>query len=291
MPRLSPLDIGATFVNHVLANLDPRRLFLTGDPTFAITCRSWAASWSGRPSLRSSARRMAQVHWRDGSSRYVVYGLVVSLVPASLTSTTSRRCGSSPFRSSGSSWWGSARARCWTAPPASGGAGRAARRDRRPGGAFQFGFWREGPAWLRLRWPFPRSSMRRWRPALCRSTCGMRGTFRATSRPTYGALRGMDRTAFVRLPTDQLPPAGAIVLGTDNVGACEVLVQDGDYIAYRAGASPRPDSSRTATSRPSAPPLNTLGRRSPVGPPRPTPRWHARCAGRTQRNWRANRIV
>jgi len=54
----------------------------------------------------------------------------------------------------------------------------------------------------------------------------------------YGALQGMDRSAFVRLRNDEIPPAGAVVLGTDKTcGACEVLAEDGDYIAYRAADS------------------------------------------------------
>jgi hypothetical protein len=54
----------------------------------------------------------------------------------------------------------------------------------------------------------------------------------------YGALRGMGRASFVRLKSDEVPPAGAVVLGTDKTcGTCEVLAEDGDYIAYRAGAS------------------------------------------------------
>ena len=55
----------------------------------------------------------------------------------------------------------------------------------------------------------------------------------------YGALRGIDRSAFVHLRADELAPSGAIVLGTDkNCGSCDVLSEDGDYIAYRAGGSP-----------------------------------------------------
>ena len=48
----------------------------------------------------------------------------------------------------------------------------------------------------------------------------------------------MDRDSFVRLRSDEVPPAGAVVLGTDkSCGSCEVLLEDGDYIAYRAGES------------------------------------------------------
>ena len=54
----------------------------------------------------------------------------------------------------------------------------------------------------------------------------------------YGALSGMDRSSFVRLAPDEVPPPGAIVLGTDkSCGSCDVLAEEGDYIAYRASSS------------------------------------------------------
>ena len=65
----------------------------------------------------------------------------------------------------------------------------------------------------------------------------------------YGALRGLDRSDFVRLRPGELPPAGSVVLGTDKeCGSREVLFEDGDYIAYRAEIARLPASSPTVTS-------------------------------------------
>jgi hypothetical protein len=182
--------------------------------------------------------RVAHGSHRDPFVRYVIYGLLVSLVPASLTIDDFHTLrlvafpvfllllvgAGAAFLASGPrlhryALWGLAAATLAQAA------------------VFQVGFWRDGPhrgGAFDEAFPgvFEAALATGARPIYLRDLGNVPGYIEAY---WYGALRGMDRSAFVRLPTDQVPPAGAIVLGTDqNCGSCEVLAQDGDYIAYRA---------------------------------------------------------
>ena len=241
-PGMSPLDIGTTFLAHVLANVDPRSLFLVGDPNIRHHVPVMGSVLVGTAVLAIvGLGRVAQVRWRDGWSRYVVYGLLVSLVPASLTIDDFHTLRLIAFPVFGlllvgiGAHWLSERAyghrvvlvgllvvTCAQAL------------------AFQFGFWRQGPErGYAFDGAFPAvfdaALSTGASPIYLRDQGNIPGYIEAY---WYGALRGIDRASFVRLQTGEIPPAGAVVLGTDkSCGPCEVLLEDGDYIAYRAGAS------------------------------------------------------
>ena len=84
-PGMSPVDIGATFSNHALANLDPRQMLLLGDLNIrhhlpvmgSVLVATWVLVIVGLD-------RLAHGLWRDSWNRYLLYGLLVALVPASL---------------------------------------------------------------------------------------------------------------------------------------------------------------------------------------------------------------
>jgi hypothetical protein len=52
----------------------------------------------------------------------------------------------------------------------------------------------------------------------------------------YGTLRGMDRTVR-RARSDEVPPPARSCWGPKDLRVVRVIAEDGDYIAYRAGAS------------------------------------------------------
>lgn len=241
-PGMSPFEIGSTFVGHALANVDPRSLFLVGDPNIRHHVPVMGSVLVGTAVLAIvGLGRVVLGRWRDGWSRYVVYGLLVSLVPASLTIDnfhTLRLIAFPVFAvllvGIGTHWL-----------------------SERSNGhrvvligllvvtiaqalVFQLGFWRQGPERgyaFDAAFPavFDAALSTGASPIYLRDQGNLPGYIEAY---WYGALRGMDRASFVRLRPDEIPPEGAVVLGTDkSCGLCDVLLEDGDYIAYRAGAS------------------------------------------------------
>lgn len=241
-PGMSPFDIGSTFLGHVLANLDPRSLFLLGDPNIRHHVPVMGSVLVGTAVLAIvGLGTVAYGRWRDGWSRYVVYGLLVALVPASLTIDNFHTLRLIAF-------------------PVFGlllaGIGAHWLLERSSGHRvvligllvvtvtqaliFQLGFWRQGPDRgyaFDAAFPavFDAALSTGASPIYLRDQGNIPGYIEAY---WYGALRGMDRASFVRLRPDEIPPAGAVVLGTNKAcGLCEVLLEDGDYIAYRAGGS------------------------------------------------------
>ena len=241
-PGMSPIDIGSTFVSHVLANLDPRHLLLLGDPNIRHHVPVMGSVLVGSVVIAIiGLDRVAHGRWRDGWARYVVYGLLVSLVPASLTIDDFHTLRLIAFPVFGlllvgiGAQWLDER----------GGyhrllLGGLVLATVAQGLVFQVGFWQQGPgrgyAFDEAFPPvFEAAASTGVRPIYLRDRGDLPGYIEAY---WYGALQGMDRSSFVRLRSDEIPPPGAIVLGTDkSCGACEVLLEDGDYIAYRAGES------------------------------------------------------
>ena len=100
-PDMSPIDIAATFLNHVLANVDPRSLLLLGDSNIRHHVPVMGSVLIGTCILvLIGLDRVAHGRWRDPWARYLVYGLLVALVPASLTIDEFTPSGSSPCRCS-----------------------------------------------------------------------------------------------------------------------------------------------------------------------------------------------
>lgn len=239
-PGVPLTDIASQFINHVLANLDPRRLLLLGDPNIRHHVPVMGSVLAATLALvLIGLDRVAHGEHRDPWVRYVLYGLGVALVPASLTIDdfhTLRLIALPVFlllvAAMGARWLAER-----------GGVYRAgllalAALSFVQGAVFQLGFWREGPGRggaFDAAFPtvFEAALATGERPIYLRDQGNLPGYIEAY---WYGTLRGMTRDDFVRLRPDELPPAGAIVLGTErSCGACDVLAQDGDYIAYRAG--------------------------------------------------------
>jgi hypothetical protein len=241
-PGMSPVDIGATFVNHALANVDPRSMLLLGDPNIrhhvpvmgSILAATFVLALVGFD-------RVAHGRWRDPWTRFVVYGFLAALVPASLTIDdfhTLRLIAVPIFglllAGIGAQWLdaGSRTHRLVLAALVVITIGQAL--------LFQVQFWRIGPDRgyaFDAAFPgvFEAALSTGASPIYLRDRGDLPGYIEAY---WYGTLRGMDRSSFVRLRSDEVPPPGAVVLGTDKTcGSCEVLAEDGDYIAYRAGAS------------------------------------------------------
>lgn len=242
VPGMSLVDLGATFLNHVLANLDPRTMLLIGDINIrhhvpamgSILVATFVLALIGLD-------RVAHGRWRDPWTRYVIYGLFVALVPASLTVDdfhTLRLIAVPVFAlllvGIGAHWL-DARSRAHRIA-------LVGLMVLTVGQAllFQARFWRVGPdRGYAFDGTFPgvfeAALATGASPIYLRDRGDLPGYIEAY---WYGALRGMDRSSFVRLASDELPPEGAIVLGTNKAcGACEVLAEDGDYITYRAGRS------------------------------------------------------
>ncbi len=242
-PGMSVVDIGAQFINHLLGNLSLQRLLLTGDPNIRHHVPVMGSLLAGTLVFAVvGLDRMVHGGWRDPWMRFVGYGLLVSLIPASLTIDefhTNRLIAFPVFlmvfvavgvahlatrsRESRMVLIGLV---ALTAVQGSVFQVQFQRYGTERGGAFDAAFpgvfaaalaadsW---PIYLRDRGDLPGYIEAYW----------------------YGALRGIDRSAFVHLRSDELAPPGAVVLGTDkNCGSCDVISEDGDYIAYREGRSP-----------------------------------------------------
>ena len=241
-PGMSVIDIGAQFLNHALANLDARRVLLIGDSNIRHHVPVMGSVLAATLILAIvGLDRVVHGGYRDPWTRYVVYGLLASLIPASLTIDdfhTLRLIAFPIFLL--------LLAGLGVRSLANGSA------ERRlvlvglvvltlvQGVAFQVQFWRYGPdrgGAFDAAFPgvFEAALATGASPIYLRDRGDLPGYIEAY---WYGALRGMDRASFVRLKSDEVPPAGAVVLGTDTTcGSCDIIRQDGDYIAYRAGAS------------------------------------------------------
>lgn len=241
-PDMSLVDIGATFLKHALANIDLQRMLLIGDPNIRHHVPVMGSILIGTFVLAIvGLDRVAHGRWRDPWTRYVVYGLLVSLVPASLTIDdfhTLRLIAFPVFLlllvGIGAQYLDerSAAHRLVLVGLVALTVAQAL--------VFQWGFWRDGPGrGYAFDGAFPAvfeaALATGATPIYLRDRGDLPGYIEAY---WYGALRGVDRSSFVRLRSDEVPPAGAVVLGTDkSCGSCEILADDGDYIAYRAGES------------------------------------------------------
>lgn len=87
-PESSVIEIGREFIKHYLANLNPWRLLVTGDPNIYR-----ASHIAGQPAILAATMLLAVmggwlVFHRSADStwwRFIIYALAVAIVPASLT--------------------------------------------------------------------------------------------------------------------------------------------------------------------------------------------------------------
>jgi 4-amino-4-deoxy-L-arabinose transferase-like glycosyltransferase len=241
-PAMSVIDMGAAFFSHVLGNLDLQRILLTGDPNIRHHVPVMGSILAGTLLVAVVGLDwLAHRGWRDPWNRYLLYGLLASLVPASLTIDefhTLRLIAFPTFlllfaaiglaRLEAEPVWGRraviglaavtvVQALVFQVQFQRDGPNRGGAFDADFPGVFEAALATgSSPIYLRDRGDLPGYIEAYW----------------------YGALRGMSQASFVRLSADEVPPPGAVVLGTDKTcGACQVLAKGGDYIAYRAGES------------------------------------------------------
>ena len=237
-PGMSIADIGARFLAQILANVDLGSMLLTGDPnirhhvpvTGSVLAATLALAVVG---LDHAFHR----GWRNPWVRYLLFGLAAAVIPASLTVDKFHTLRLIAFP-------------VFLLAIAGIGLGRLSKRRATAltlalvalavvqGGLFQYGFHRLGPgrgAAFDAAFPavFDAALRAGSRPIYLRDRGDLPGYIEAY---WHGALRGVDRSSFVRLRPDEVPPPGAVVLGTDKTcGSCEVIADLGDYIAYRSG--------------------------------------------------------
>ncbi len=241
-PGMSVIDISAQFLNHALANLDLRRLLLIGDSNIRHHVPVMGSVLAATLILAIvGLHRILHGGWRDPWTRYVIYGLLASLVPASLTVDDfhTLRLIAFPIFLVLLAGLGVQRLADGSAEHRLTLLGLVALTIVQ-GVLFQVQFWRYGPdrgGAFDAAFPavFDAAVATGSSPIYLRDRGDLPGYIEAY---WYGALVGMDQSAFVRLRSDEVPPAGAVVLGTDkSCGSCQIIRDGGDYIAYRAGES------------------------------------------------------
>jgi 4-amino-4-deoxy-L-arabinose transferase-like glycosyltransferase len=87
-PESSAIDIGWQFIKHYLANLNPAKLLVSGDPNIYQVAHT-----HGTPAMLAATMLLAVVgawlivrrHLKHAWWRFILYSLVASIVPASLT--------------------------------------------------------------------------------------------------------------------------------------------------------------------------------------------------------------
>jgi 4-amino-4-deoxy-L-arabinose transferase-like glycosyltransferase len=239
-PGMPVVDIASQFASHLFGNLSLTHLILTGDPNIRHHVPVTGSILAGTLILAAiGLGRISRGLWRNPWPRYLLYGLVVALIPASLTIDEfhTLRLVAVPvflvlFVGLGADWLehGSVPKRAVLFGLAVLTAAQAI--------LFQVQFQQLGPdrgAAFDAAFPevFAAALATGVSPIYLRDRGDLPGYIEAY---WYGALRGMDRTAFVRVDANHFPPPGAVVLGTDKAcGVCQILDEAGDYIAYRTG--------------------------------------------------------
>ncbi|MBC7930383.1 MAG: glycosyltransferase family 39 protein [Rubrivivax sp.] len=281
-PQSSYPEIAWEFVKHYAGNLDPRRLLFTGDPGMYQV-----AHVQGTPAVLvatlilalAGAWFVARRHRNEAWWRFVVYGLLASVVPASLTADYFHmlRLAAMPVFLLVLT----VPAFAWLCEE---GVRRGARRAALlsllaltllQGALFQWEYHAsERDAWRRHMFDadYPQKI---FDAALAN---GARPVYLADAMTTpyiqaywYATLRGVPLSEFVRLAPDESPPAGAVVISTEE--SCShkrVLAQTAPYTLYVAdaprGRAPLPDGAfRASLSLPDPPAKIRAGEKGEFG--------------------------
>jgi hypothetical protein len=262
-PGSSAAEIAWAFLKHYAGNLDPRRLLITGDPGIYQV-----AHVAGAPAMLAATVILTVIgiwlvlrhHRNDAWWRFVIYGLLVSVVPASLTADYFHmlRLAALPVFL------------LVLIVPAIAWLCRAGRHLRRRRTALVFLVLltlMQGALFQRR---YHASAASAWRRHLFDAdypqkifdkaiTNGSRPIYLADAMTTpyiqaywYATLKNVPLPAFVRLAPDESPPPGALVISTEE--SCfhsQVLAQVEPYTLYVADrqAQPRaalPDSAMRA---------------------------------------------
>ena len=240
-PESTLSDIAIEFITHYLSNLSLIKLLLTGDPNMRHHIWGMGSMFVATVVLVVIGLGRALPHrWRDPWWRFVLYGLAVSVVPASLTNDDfhSLRLIPVPIFL----LLLTVPALVWLSED---GAHHSARRvtlfvllglTLLQAGIFQRQFHQDGPlrgnAFEEV-YPqvFAAVMDARMRPIYLKDRGELPGYIHAY---WYGALHEIDASQFIRLPAGEQPPAGALVVGTDEKCTnCQVILRLQDYIVYR----------------------------------------------------------
>ncbi len=241
-PESTLLGIAGEFIRHSLANLSFRSLLLTGDPNPRHHV-------PGMGSLLAATVILAGIgvvlvlsrHWRDPWWRLILLGLAAAGVPASLTDAqfhTLRLVAFPVFL------------QVLTVPALVWLCERGKHQSRRrvaltllvlatalQAAVFQWQFYRDGPKRRPVfdaGYPefFASATSLRSRPIYLVSR------FHYIHAYWYGALQGMEASAFVRLAPDEPAPAGSLVIGDLYLGdpcpRCEVILLRPPFIVHKA---------------------------------------------------------
>jgi hypothetical protein len=239
---LAPPDIAARFAAQYLANIDPRNLLLLGDPIQRHHVAGVMGSILAATLILAilGLDRIAHRLRADPWWRFVVYGLVVSIIPASLTTDVSHalRLIALPVfvivltipalawlleKAARHAGWQSALALLVIATLVQ-------------GAFFQVRFHVVAPnrgSWFEQEFPTV------FDEALATDADPIY-VIDGVARPYilaywYGVLRGVPASRFVHLVGGDRPPSGATVISAEtDCGACQIIDMRGPFKVYRA---------------------------------------------------------
>jgi 4-amino-4-deoxy-L-arabinose transferase-like glycosyltransferase len=271
-PQASYFDTAIAFLRHYARNLNPWQMFVLGDPDVnqltQVEGYGLALAVTGLLAILG-IWRVARHKRSDRWWLYVVYGLLVAPIPASLTKDYFHTLRLAPIAIfvlvlslAGVEWLFD-----------------AARTDQRrlavtwilvaltiPQGAFFIWKFHTQPTSERrlhlldvnyVPAIFEPALAQHSRPIYIADALGVPGYIQAYWQ---AKLRGIPLTEFVRLSDDALPPKGALTISTEeNCHRCKVLAVSSPYLLYMSEQEPRrreplPDEALRAGIRVSDPP-------------------------------------
>src|SRR6478672_3450604 len=225
-----------SFVLHYLANINPWRWLVTGEGDIRDHVQGAASLLAVTVVLALLGLVIVvRQHRHEPWWRFLIYSLVVSPVPASLTSNPfpQLRLIAFPvfflvFTIPAINWLITLKARLWLTAVALLLVGQ--------GLFFQWRYHHGAPSlWYVFDARFPRKVLAPalatgQRPIILVDEPGKSGYIHAL---WYGSLAGLDPGQFVRLPSGNLPPPGAVVISTEaECHDCKLLARALNYIVY-----------------------------------------------------------
>jgi 4-amino-4-deoxy-L-arabinose transferase-like glycosyltransferase len=249
----SYLDNALAFLRHYAHNLNPWRMLVLGDPDINqlthVAGFGLVLAVTGLLALLGLWRIMRDKR-RDGWWLYIVYGLLVSPVPASLTKEYFHTLRLAPLAifvlvlSIAAvdwffEWAGNERRRLAIAAI-------LAALAVPQGAFFLWRFHTDVPSERRLHLLdvdyvpaiLEPALAQPSRPIYIADALGIPGYIQAYWHAT---LRGVPLTDFVRLPSDALPPRDGLTISTEeDCHRCKLLAESSPYLLYISGQEPRP---------------------------------------------------
>ncbi|HEX8897302.1 MAG TPA: hypothetical protein VF751_01285, partial [Chthoniobacterales bacterium] len=251
-PPIGLAEAVSQFVQHYCRNLNPWRLLVTGDPNpdqivhVYRTCHFLAATFIfSMIGLAVALRRAKENAWW----RYLIYTAAVAIVPASLTKASFHMLRLIPvpvllltFAIPGIAWMRAQSASTFWRRTFLVLLGLTALQAA----LFQWKYHRTAGTARRVHLFDAEYPTKIFEPAIA-STANPIYLADALWIPGYiqaywyGTLKGIDLSRFHRLPADQAPPLGALVISTEeNCPGCEILATTRPYTLAIVREPPRP---------------------------------------------------